>query len=163
MCKKTQMALRPHIVHVVGYSEADHAATAADVIESCKLARRSIENAFGAPDMTQDSRVIARSNELIQEAAITLEAISSLAPKSVTDPLTDAATLTQAVKTGLLDAPQLKNNPYGRGQIITRIDKRGDCIAVDLHTGDPISEDNRITSLKNPATFEYSKQTRSTK
>ncbi|MBU1662621.1 MAG: hypothetical protein KKD28_14245 [Chloroflexi bacterium] len=28
-----QMALRPHVVHVVGYTEADHAATAADVIE----------------------------------------------------------------------------------------------------------------------------------
>ncbi len=144
-----QMALCPHIVHVVGYSEADHAATAADVIESCKLARRSIKNAFGAPDMTQDNRVIARSNELIQEAAVTLEAISSLAPKGVADPFTDAATLAHAVKTGLLDAPQLKNNPYGRGQIITQIDKRGACIAVDLRAGDPISEDNRIASLTN--------------
>ena len=40
-----QMALRPHIIHVVGYSEAHHAATAGDVIESCGLARRAIENA----------------------------------------------------------------------------------------------------------------------
>lgn len=158
-----QMALRPHIVHVVGYSEADHAATAVDVIESCKLARRSIENAFGAPDMMQDNRVIVRSDELTQEAAITLEAISSLAPKGVADPFTDAATLTHAVKTGLLDAPQLKNNPYGRGQIISRIDKRGACIAVDFHTGDPISEDVRIASLNNPAIIEYSKQIRNTK
>jgi methylmalonyl-CoA mutase cobalamin-binding subunit len=142
-----QMALHPHIVHVVGYSEADHAATAADVIESCKIARRSIENAIGAPDMSQDSRVVARSNELIQEAAVTLEAICSFPPEDVADPLTDPATLTQAVKSGLLDAPQLKNNPYGRGQIITRIDKRGACVAVDLHTGDPIREQVRITSL----------------
>lgn len=142
-----QMALQPHIVHVVGYSEADHAASAADVIESCKIARRSIENAFGAPDMTQDSHVIARSDELTQEAAVTLEAISSLAPKNVTDPLTDPATLAQAVKSGLLDAPQLKNNPYGRGQIITRIDKRGACIAFDRQSGDPVKEQARIASL----------------
>ncbi|NMC54466.1 MAG: cobalamin B12-binding domain-containing protein, partial [Chloroflexi bacterium] len=38
-----QMALQPDIVHVVGFTEADHAATADDVIESCQLARRAIE------------------------------------------------------------------------------------------------------------------------
>ena len=43
-----QMALRPHIVHVVGHTEAHHAATAPDVIESCQLARRAIENALSA-------------------------------------------------------------------------------------------------------------------
>ena len=143
------MALHPHIVHVVGYSEADHAATVADVIESCKLARRSIGNAFGAPDMTQDSRVSARSNELVREAAFTIKAISSLASGKVEDPLTDPATLAQAVKSGLLDAPQLKNNPYGRGQIIARIDKRGACIAVDPQTGDPMREQVRIALLNN--------------
>ena len=40
-----QMALKPHIVHVVGHTEADHAATAEDVIEACTMARRVIENA----------------------------------------------------------------------------------------------------------------------
>ena len=47
------MALKPHIVHVVGHTEAHHAATAEDVIAACKVARRAIENALaGAPDMT---------------------------------------------------------------------------------------------------------------
>ncbi|NLE75830.1 MAG: hypothetical protein GX605_03635, partial [Chloroflexi bacterium] len=32
-----QMALPPVIVHVVGYVEADQAATAAEVIDSCKM------------------------------------------------------------------------------------------------------------------------------
>jgi len=144
-----QMALRPHIVHVVGYCEADHAATAADVIESCKLARRSIENAFGAPFMTQGDRVRARSRELAQEAEITIEAIKALAPQGVVDPLTDAGTLAQAVKSGLLDAPQLKNNPYGKGQIITKIDKRGACISIDSQSGESITERTRIASLIN--------------
>src|SRR4030042_346791 len=50
-----QMALRPHIVHIVGHTEAHHAATAADVIEACNLARRAIENAIqGQPDATTD-------------------------------------------------------------------------------------------------------------
>ena len=53
-----QMALKPHIVHVVGHTEAHHAATAEDVIAACKIARRAIENALaGAPDMQLDPRV----------------------------------------------------------------------------------------------------------
>ncbi len=57
-----QMALKPHIVHVVGHTEAHHAATADDVIAACRVARRAIENALaGAPDMTVDPRVRART------------------------------------------------------------------------------------------------------
>ena len=49
-----QMALRPHIMHVVGHTEAHHAATAEDIIEACKLARRAIENALaGQPDLSR--------------------------------------------------------------------------------------------------------------
>ena len=75
-----QMALRPHIVHVVGHTEAHHAATADDVIAACRIARRAIEDALrGAPDMAADPRVQARKAELIAEAQVTLEAIRSLA------------------------------------------------------------------------------------
>jgi hypothetical protein len=117
-----QMALKPHIVHVVGYTEADHAATAAELIESCKLARRAIENALhGLPDPTQDPIVQARKEELVQEALVTLDAIRALAPVSVADPLADAVTLTQAVHKGILDAPQLGNNPHGREPYKPRI------------------------------------------
>jgi hypothetical protein len=142
-----QMALRPHILHVVGYTEADHAATAADVIESCKLARRSVENALGGPDMTQDERIQSRADELVQEATSTLAAIRELAPKGVADPLIDAPTLARVVHVGILDAPQLKNNPFAPGQIITRIDSRGACTAIDTNSGYPLSERDRITTL----------------
>ncbi len=145
-----QMALRPHIVHVVGYTEADHAATAAEVIESCKLARRAIENGMGGPDMTQDECIQQRVDELARDAVITLEAIRSLVSGRVADPLTDAATLAQAVQNGILDAPQLKNNPYGRGEIVTSIDKRGACIVVNPDSGKPICERIRIIMLDNP-------------
>ena len=40
------MALKPHIIHIVGPTEADHAATAEEVIEACGLARRAIDNAI---------------------------------------------------------------------------------------------------------------------
>ncbi|MCP4540787.1 MAG: methionine synthase [Chloroflexi bacterium] len=143
-----QMALRPHIVHVVGHTEAHHAATAADVIEACKLARRAIENALhGQPDMTAASAVQQRKEELIRDARVTLDAIRALADPDVPDPLTDPATLARAVTTGVLDAPHLRNNPFGRGQIVTRIDRRGACVAVDPTTGRALSEEERIADL----------------
>lgn len=143
-----QMALRPQIVHVVGYTEAQHAATAPDVIESCKLARRAIENALnGQPDMAADPLVQERRAELAAEARLTLQAIRSLGAPDAPDPLTDPATLARAVTSGILDAPHLRNNPYGRGQVITRPDERGACVAVDPATRRPISEAERLARL----------------
>jgi hypothetical protein len=144
-----QMALSPHIVHVVGFSEADHAATAQDVIESCRMAQRAIENGLGAPDMTQDEAVQARVAELTHEAEITLDAIRSLDPKEGVDPLIDATILTRAVQTGILDTPQLKNNLYGQGKIATRIDKRRACIAIDPETGIHLDEKTRLSEFLN--------------
>ena len=143
-----QMALRPHIVHVVGHSEAHHAATAEDVIEACKIARRAIENAQrGQPDMTADPAVQQRKEELVREARVTLAAIAALAGPDVSDPLTDPATLARAVTTGALDAPHLRNNRFGRGQIVSRIDERGACVAVDPSSGRVLSEEERLAAL----------------
>jgi methylmalonyl-CoA mutase cobalamin-binding subunit len=141
-----QMALKPHIVHVVGYTEADHAATADDVIESCKIARRAIENALhGAPDMAADHAINERANRLIKEGQTTLKAIRLLAGKGVNDGLTDPATLANAVIGGILDAPQLRNNPFGRGEIITRI-INGGCDAVGPD-GSSLSAMKRLARL----------------
>jgi len=141
-----QMALTPHIVHVVGYCEADHAATAAEVIASCKLARRAVENALaGQPDLGADPAVQARCLELIEQAGITLQAIRRLADPSTADPFCDPVTLGRAVRTGLLDAPHLRNNPFARGEVRTRI-LEGACQAVNAQ-GDPIDEMERIRSL----------------
>ena len=138
-----QMALKPHIVHIVGHTEADHAATAEDVIEASSIARRAIDNALrGQPDMTADPNVRARCAELVAEAQVTLQAICSLADPGIADPLTDAATLARAVTSGMLDAPQLKNNRFGRGKIRTRI-MDGACLAVD-ERGRPLREGQRL-------------------
>lgn len=142
-----QMALRPHIMHVVGHTEAHHAASEDDVIEACRLARRAIENAIqGAPDMTADPDVQTRVRELIAEAGVTLEAIKALGGSGVDDPLADPATLTRAVQTGILDAPHLRNNPYALGSIATRIDARGACVAINLETGEPWNENERLSA-----------------
>jgi methylmalonyl-CoA mutase cobalamin-binding subunit len=142
-----QMALCPHILHVVGHTEAHHAAEASDVIEACKLARRSVENAQrGQPDMTTDPVIQQRKEELVREAQVTLEAIRALAGPDVADPFTAPPTLARAVTTGVLDAPHLRNNPFARGQIVTRIDRRGACVVVDPTSGQPLSEKERISS-----------------
>ena len=142
-----QMALRPHIVHVVGYTEADHAATAVDVIESCGLARRAIENALrGAPDMTADPAVQVRCAELVAETRVTLDAIRALAAPGVSDPLTDPEALSRAVTLGVLDAPQLRSNRFACGRIVTRMDARGACVAVDS-AGQLLNERERISQL----------------
>lgn len=141
-----QMALRPQIVHIVGHTEAHHAATAEDVIEACGLARRAIENALaGQPDMTADPAVQQRRQELVAEARVTLEAIRRLAPAEVADPWVHPPTLRQAVVSGILDAPQLKNNPFGRGAVRTRI-LGGKCLAV-AEDGSPINELQRLQAF----------------
>ena len=141
-----QMALKPHIIHVVGHTEADHAATADDVIEACKIARRAIENSVkGAPDMTADPKIQTRVEELVKETAITLQAIRDISDKDIPDAFIDPFILTKAVTLGILDAPQLRNNPFARGNISTRI-INGACLAVDSN-GNPISEAQRLEVL----------------
>jgi len=141
-----QMALKPHIIHIVGHTEAHHAATADDIIEASKIARRAIENSVrGAPDMTADPAVTKRRKELVKDATLLLEAISALAGPEAGDPLTDAATLARAVTSGLMDAPQLRNNKFGRGEIRTSI-FNGASMAVDSK-GKTIKEQKRLSKL----------------
>jgi len=137
-----QMALKPQIVHIVGHTEADHAATADDVIEAAYMAQRVIENALkGAPDLTADPAVQRRKQQLMEEAQITLEAIRRLGPESQ-DPLIDQVVLEKAVTEGIMDAPQLKNNPFGKGILKTRI-VNGACMAIGPDD-QPIGEAKRL-------------------
>jgi len=146
-----QMAIEPHIVHIVGHTEADHAATAADVIEAAGMAGRAIENSLrGAPDMTADERVLARTAELMEEARVTLDAIQRFSPFMSEDPWVDPAVLAWAVTAGILDAPHLKNNPFARGQIQTRMDAAGACRAVHPHSHQPVTEQERLQFLDLP-------------
>jgi hypothetical protein len=140
------MAIKPHIYHIVGHTEAHHAATADDIIEASKIVRRAIENAVrGAPDMTADKAITKRRKELVKDATLLLEAISALAGPEAGDPLTDAVTLTRAVTSGLMDAPQLRSNKFGRGEVKTSI-VNGASVTVDKK-GKPVPESKRIAQL----------------
>lgn len=146
-----QMALRPHIVHVVAFCEADHAATPDDIIESVKIARGAIRDAMsGLPDLSADPKVQQRRQELLEEARVLLDAIAELAPPGVDDPWADAATLTKAVHIGLIDAPHLRNNPEARGAVTTRI-IGGACRAVDPATERVLTEHERVRRVLDEA------------
>jgi methylmalonyl-CoA mutase cobalamin-binding subunit len=140
-----QMAVHPHIIHVVGYTEADHAATADEVIESAVMTQEVVATALrGSPDMTADPVIQQRKAELIHEALRLVDVIRDLG-KRVPDPLCDPATLARAVSMGLLDAPQLVNNPFAPGRVRTR-SIGGALYAVDP-AGKPLDEAERIARV----------------
>jgi hypothetical protein len=148
-----QMQLRPHIVHIVGHTEAHHATTAAELIEACRIADGVIAQCLlGLPDMTGDVRVQRRKDELLDEAAVLLDAIARLAPEG-RGPYTDPDTLARAVELGLLDAPHLRGNAAARGAIVTRM-VGGACVAVEPKSGQPSPERERVASILSRAGVE---------
>jgi hypothetical protein len=143
-----QMSLKPDIVHVVGYPEADHAVTGKEIIESCAMGSKAIENAYwGQIDLTSPLNVREQVQILVSEAQVLLDAIRKLGADNSDDPLADATVLANAVQSGLMDAPQLVNNRFGRGEIATIIDRRGACVALDRDSGKPINEEKRISTI----------------
>ena len=140
------MAIKPHIVHVVGYCEAHHAATPEDIIESCKIVRGVIKNCMqGMPDFTQDMEVINRKNQLIEEAKYLLDAINKITPNSK-DPWADSSAIAKAIRMGILDAPHLRGNKDAKGTLETRV-VNGACYAYDSKEDKIIKEKDRIDAL----------------
>ncbi len=141
------MALKPHIYHVVGFSESHHAVMASEVIESCNIAHQVIEVCLKSiPDMTLDPKIKGRKEELIDEAKTLLEAFDEIAPPRVDDPLSDVATIAKAIRIGLLDAPHLAGNPYAKGVLITK-EINGTYYAFDPTVNQIISEKERVNKI----------------
>ena len=138
------MALKPHIVHVVGFSEGDHVATPEEIEESCDIARGAIQNAmFGTPNPQADPAVAARKKLLLEEARFLIGAISRIGSRRKGDPLASPDTIAEAVKIGLLDAPDLKGSGVARGRMVTDI-VDGACVAIDAVTRKALSERERV-------------------
>jgi hypothetical protein len=148
----SQMALSPDIIHVVGHTEAHHAATADDVIRSARIAAKTIRNAIeSAPALLLDPRMVEQTQFLVQQAGITLEAIRKIADRSVQDAWIDPTTLAKAVKLGILDAPQLRNNAFAPGKVKTRI-IGGASVVVD-EMQQPINEEERIRQIMDQGAY----------
>jgi hypothetical protein len=137
-----QMQLKPHIVHIVGHTEAHHATTAPELIQACRIADGVISQCLlGLPDMTADVCVQRRKSELLADAALLLGAIAELSPNG-RDPFTDPDTLARAVEIGLLDAPHLRGNAAACGKVVTGM-VGGACLAINPGTGAPMPESER--------------------
>lgn len=141
------LALKPEIVHVVAFCEADHAATPEDIIESCGIVQGVFKNTlFDFADLSKDPQVLARKEVLIEEAEFLLRSLAELAGDRTVDPLTDPEVLASAVQSGLLDAPQLKGNLEGKGLIKTGI-VQGACRILSADGKRVLSEQERIKEL----------------
>ncbi len=140
------LSLKPDIIHVVGFCEADHVATAQDVIESCEIVAGMLHNAIdGLPAIEHDPTIIARKNELLAEAQELLAAIRHLGDPD--KPLgSDPEVLVAAIRAGILDAPHLAGSNVAKGQLQTRL-LEGACVAVDPATGQPLTEKERLQRL----------------
>jgi hypothetical protein len=141
------LALKPHILHVVGFSEGDHAILPDELIQSCDIAHGVLHNTlYGMPDLTDNQKVRYRKEELKNEAMILLEELRRRGSRESEDPWSDARVIADAIKTGLLDTPHFQGNPYVCGKITTRLIE-GAWYAIDRETGEKLSEKERIERL----------------
>jgi len=142
------LALKPHILHVVGHSEGDHATLPGELIESCQIVHGVLRDCMdGLPDMLSDLNILTRKGQLIYEAKILLESFKFLGEDS-DDPLSDSRVIASAIHEGILDTPHFVGNPLLKGEIATRL-INGAWFAVDPSTGEPIDEESRTMKIFN--------------
>jgi methylmalonyl-CoA mutase cobalamin-binding subunit len=140
---RTAMLLMPDILHVVAYTEADHATGPEELISSCELVHQVIDDSLrGLPDPASDPVIAGRRDELIGEAEALLDMIERDAPEAL---LGEPHALARVVRDGYFDAPYLAGNPAARGTAVTVVD-RG-CRTVDPHSGMPMSEVTRVVMV----------------
>jgi len=101
--------------------------------------------AVSVEHLTAGPRIQARRKELVTEAKVTLKAICPLDSLKESNPLTDPTVMARAVTRGILYAPQLRNNPFGCGQAISRV-VNGAFVAIDS-PGHPLLEAKRLALL----------------
>ena len=142
------MQLRPHIIHVVGYCEGDHAAGPDDVIESCEIVHGALRNSLtGMPDITENMLVTERKEELLAEVKALLDVLRCFGGNG--DPLVNPGVLAEAIKAGILDAPHLKGNRFASGKLETRV-VNGSIYPIDPATKQVLTESERLSAFAEP-------------
>ena len=142
------MALKPDIFHVVATCEGRHAAGASDIISSARLVAYLIESSqrdLPFSGLLKSPRVLNRKRQLILDAREILDAIRELG-KDVQDPLRSPFVLEQAIRMGILDAPDLQGSGVAPGLIRTSI-VDGACVAIDPETGGVLPECERLRQV----------------
>ena len=138
------MTVHPHIIHVVGYSEAEQAATPEVVIESCQIVRGVIRSTLcGNVNAALDHKVQRRKEELLQDAGVLLSYIRKYYRNWCGDPFANPDVLADCIRRGVLDAPHIVKNQKFTGNISTKI-VDGACVCCHPDSGREISESERI-------------------
>ena len=140
----TMLNFNPHIVHIVSFTEGDHAALADEVIESAKIVRGVIRNmAPGIPNVYGNSLIKQKAEKLFFDTQILLGAVKMLGEEMEShDPLSDPKVIAQAIQAGIFDAPQLRGQKCIPGDVKT-LPKNGGCVAVDA-SGKELDEYERL-------------------
>jgi methylmalonyl-CoA mutase cobalamin-binding subunit len=142
------LSMKPHILHVVGFSEGDHAILPDELIQSCNIVHGVLHDTlYGMPDLTDNRITIDRKNELKSEAAVLLDELKKRGADESEDPWSEPSVIAGAIKSGLLDTPHFRGNPHLCGGITTRLID-GAWYATDRETGEKITESTRILKLK---------------
>jgi len=140
------LAMKPHILHVVSYSEGDHATFPDEIIESCKIVHGVLQNCLtGLPNFEADANIITRKEQLKAEAHLILDAVTIVGIDKG-DPLSSPDAISKAIQIGILDAPHFKGNSNLKGDILTRA-INGAWYAIDPISGEPIDEWSRLSEI----------------
>jgi hypothetical protein len=154
-----QMLINPSILHLVSYCEADHVATADDVIESSKILRCAVhlfnENESDIRKSVKWDVVMARADFLYNEAMIVLHELASLDNGGlVVDShelykyLAKPSVLKKAVQFQYMTAPGIVGK-YANPDILTKVSEYGFLDCYDNWEDEkPLSESKRINKLK---------------
>jgi len=141
-------SVKPHIIHVVGFNEAEHAATPENIIESCKIVRGVIRNLVNdSIDITDNQIIQNRKTRLINEANYLLNFICNYY-EGYSDPLGNDFVISDCIKRGILDAPHILKTEKFKGILDTRIID-GKCVAYSKELSREINEKERMEILRN--------------
>ncbi|MBQ8319042.1 MAG: cobalamin B12-binding domain-containing protein [Lachnospiraceae bacterium] len=140
-----QMSVKPDIMHVVAFTEANHAATAEDVIASTKIVKGVIKHTLkDAFSIENNKEIQSRKNHLLSEARYVIDFIEKKY-SSCKNPLTDSFVLADCIKSGIIDAVHILKGKKFKGDLYTRI-TGGMCEACDKSTGEIIDEATRLNN-----------------
>jgi hypothetical protein len=121
-----QMMISPSMIHLVSYCEADHAATAEDVIESSMLVRRAVrlfkENEPDLKKYLEYPIVLQRKDHLLEEAHYVLARIAALSSgdDGLCKTLSNPDALHQALKNQIMTAPGITHPDYLNPSMLTK-------------------------------------------
>jgi len=145
-----QMIVKPHIIHVVGYCEADHAASSEDVIESCKIVKGVIKHTlFESFSIEKDAKIQKRKKELLSESGFLLRFIKE-SFSEYNDPLANPHVIAQSIIRGYIDAVHIVKNKKFKGCLTTQFNE-GKCVSIDKKTGKTLRECERLQNLRRQA------------